>query len=94
MERAKESLVVTTSSMDVGNVCKVNVSSSSSSTTNLTKHIQKHHAKEHAEFLQLNKTKGAGDSTAQQLTLADYLQQCKKFQTESLKALAIIQKVL
>ena len=37
-------------------------------TTNLIKHIQKHHAKQHAEFLQLNKTKGAGDSTAQQLT--------------------------
>ena len=50
-------------------------------TTYLITHIQKHHAKEHAEFLKLNKTKGAGDSTAQQ-------------QTSSLKALAITQKVL
>ena len=63
-------------------------------TTNLIKHIQKHHAKEHAEFLQLNKTKGAGDSTAQQLTLADALQRWEKFPTESLKASAITQKVL
>ena len=54
-------------------VCKVNVSRGGGSTakyntTSLIKHIQKHHAKEHAEFLQLNKTQGAGDSTAQQLT--------------------------
>ena len=51
-------------------------------TASLIKHIQKHRAKEHAEFLQLNKTKGAGDSTAKQLTLAN------------LKASAITQKVL
>ena len=37
---------------------------------------------------------GAGDGTAQQLTLADALQRCKKFLTESLKALAITHKVL
>ena len=42
--------------------------------------------KERTEFLQLNKTKGAGDSTAQQLTLADALQQYEKFPTENLKA--------
>ena len=41
---------------------------------NSIKHIQKHHAKEHTKFVLLNKTKGAGDGTAQQLTLADALQ--------------------
>ena len=55
-------------------------------TTNLIKHIQKHHAKEH---LQLNKTKEAAGTTAQQLTVADELQRCEKFLMESLKASAI-----
>ena len=87
-----------TSSTAVCNVCKVNVSRGGGSTakynaTNLIKHIQNHHAKEHAEFLQLNKTRGAGDRTAQQLTLADALQWREKFPTESLEALAIAQKV-
>ena len=67
-----------TSSTAVCNVSKVNVSRGGGSTakydtTNLIKHIQKHHAKEHTKFLQLNKTIGAGDSTIQQLTLADAL---------------------
>ena len=106
MERAKDSavwryftLATPTSSTAICNVCKVNVprgggSTAKYNTTNLIKHIQKHHAKEHGEFLQLNKTKGAGDSTAQQLTLADALQRWEKFPTESLKASAITQKVL
>ena len=85
--------------MAVCSVCKVNVSNGGGSaakynTTNLIKHIQKHHAKEHATFLQLNKTKGAGVCAAQQLTLADALQWHEKFPTQSLKALAITQKVL
>ena len=46
------------------------------------------------QFLQLNKTKAAGDSAAQQLTLADELQRREKFPTESLKSLAITWKVL
>ena len=67
----------------VCNVCKVNVSRGGGSTakykpTNLIKHIQQHHAKEHAEFLQLHKTKGTGDSTAPQLTLVNALQRRKK----------------
>ena len=76
-------LATPTSSTAVCNVCKVNVSRGGISitkhnTTNLIKHIQKNNAKEQAKFLQLNKTRGAGDSTAQQLTLADALQQCEK----------------
>ena len=102
MERAKDSatwryftLATPTRSTAVCNSCKVNVSRGGGSTakysvTNLIKHIQKHHAKEHAKCLQLNKTKGAGDSTAQQLTLAEALKQCRKFPTESLKVLAVI----
>ena len=86
MERAKESAVwryftpaTPASSTAVCNVRKVNVSrgggtTAAYNTTSLIKHIQKHHAEEHAEFLQLNKTEGAGDRTAQQLTLADVLQ--------------------
>ena len=71
-----------TSSTAVYNVCKVNVSRAGGSTakynsTYLIKQIQKHHNQEHAKFLQLNKTKGAGGSTAQQLTLADALKQRK-----------------
>ena len=74
-------------------VRKVNVSRGGGSTekyntTSLIKNIKKHHAQEHAEFLQLNKTKEAWDSTTQQLTLADTLQWSEKFPTESLKALA------
>ena len=77
MQRAKESavwryftLATATTSTAVCNVCKVNVSRGGGSTvkynlsTNLIKHIQKHHTKEYAEFLQLNKTKGERDSTA------------------------------
>ena len=105
MERAKESAMwryftfaTPTSSTAVCNVW-VNVSRCGGSaakydTTNLIKPIKKHRAKEHAEFLQLNKTKGAGDSTAQQLTLAGALQRREKFPTESLKASAITQNVL
>ena len=106
MERAKGSavwkyftLATPTTFLAVCNVCKQNVSRGGGSitkynTTNLIKHLKKHHAKEHSEFLQLNKTKEAGDNTAQQLTLTDAFQRCNKFPTESLKALAIIQKVL
>ena len=99
MERAQESVVwryftlaTPTSLMAVCNVCKVNVSKVGGSTAkyntaSLIKHIQKHHAKEHAEFLQLNKTKGAGDRTAQPLTLADALQRHEKFLTKKLKSI-------
>ena len=106
MERAKGSavwkyftLATPTSLSAACNICKQNVSRGGSSmtkynTTNLIKHLKKHHAKEHAEFLQLNKTKEAGDNTAQQLTLTDAFQRRNKFPKESLKALAITQKVL
>ena len=75
MVRVKESavwryftLAKPTSLMAVCNVCKVNVlrgGTAKYNTTNLIKFIQKLHAKENAKFLQLKKTKGAGDSTAQ-----------------------------
>ena len=76
MQRAKESAVrryftlsTPTSSTAVWNVCIVNVSRGGGSTakyntTKLIKHIEKHRAEaaEHAGFLQLNKTKGAGET--------------------------------
>ena len=101
MERAKEWAVwrLPTSLTAVCYVCKVNVlrgggSTAKYNTTNLIKHIQRDHAKEYTKFLQLNKTQGAGDTRAQQLTLADALQQPEKFPMESLKALARTQKDL
>ena len=69
-------------------VCKLNALRGGGITakynaTNLVMHIQKHHAKEHTEFLQLNKTKGAGDSTAKQLTLVDALQRHESFRQKA-----------
>ena len=92
-------LATPTSSTAVCNFCKVNVSrgggsTAKSNTTSLIKHIQKHHAEEHAEFLQLSKTKGAGDRTAQLLTLADALQRRKNFPMESLKALKVLEFIV
>ena len=90
MVRVKESavwryftLATPTSSTAICNICKVNVSRGGGSaaeynTANLIKHNQKPRAKEHAKFLQLNKTKGAGDRTDQQITLADALQRREK----------------